>query len=143
MGTKTEPRSESHELRDRFLEYFKLRLESLGVTWEALDDPTEIARLAAAGELATAMEERVQATYAAWKAEGREEGRKDGREQSLERERELLERLAQNRFGAETADDLSRHLAVIAEHERMLAVGDWILACTSGSELLDRVKAAL
>ena len=132
---------QSQELRERFLEYFKARLESLGVTWEALDDPTEIARLAAAGELRTAMDKRVQETYAEWRAKGREEVCEEARKECLEGERRLLKRQAGQRFGPATADSLERHLAVIAEHEQLLSVGDWILASASGSELLDRVKA--
>ena len=133
--------SQSQGLRARFLEYFKLRLESLGVTWEVLDDPTEIARLAAAGELRTAMDKRVQETYAEWRAKGREEVCEEARKECLEGERRLLKRQAGQRFGPETAESLERQLAVIAEHEQLLSVGDWILACASGSELLDRVKA--
>jgi len=133
--------SQSQELRERFLEYFKARLESLGVTWEVLDDPTEIARLAAAGELRTAMDKRVQETYAEWRAKGREEVREEARKECLEGERRLLKRQAGQRFGLETADKVERHLAAITEHEQLLSVGDWILACASGSELLARMKA--
>ena len=42
----------------------------------------------------------------------------------------------------ETADNLARCLASMGEHEQFLTVSDWILDCTSGAELLDRVKAA-
>ena len=113
----------------------------------------EIARLAEAGELRTTLEERVQARDAALRAEvreevrekarkeAREEARKVARQERLEAQRELLKGLAQNRFGAEMAGDLVQHLAAITEFKQLLSVGDWILACTSGSELLDRVKA--
>ena len=109
----------------------------------------EIARSPEAGEVRTTFKERVQARDAALKAKAREEARQEAREEArmeareerLEGQRELLKGLAQNRFGAETADNLERHLAAIIEHEQLLSVGDWILDCTSGSELLDRVQA--
>ena len=103
----------------------------------------EIARVAEAGELRTTFGERVQAKFAALKAEGREEGRAEGREEGFERERELLTKQAQFRFGTETANHLARHLAGIADHGQLLAVCEWIVTSTSGSELLDRVRAGL
>lgn len=105
----------------------------------------EIGRSAEAAEVRTAFEERMQARDAAMRAKVREEvceeARKEAREERLEAQRELLKGLAQNRFGAEMAGDLVQHLATITEYKQLLSVGDWILACTSGSELLDRVKA--
>ena len=126
-------RPELKALREHYLAWFNVVLELQGVKWKALEDPMEIARLAEAGELRTTLEERVQARDAALRAEVREE--------ALEAQRAMLERLAQNRFGAETANDLLRHLAAVSEYEQLLSVSDWILVCTSGSELLDRVKA--
>lgn len=103
----------------------------------------ETGRPAEAGEVRTTLDERVQATRARLRAEGREEGREEARKERLEGQRELLTRQAQQRFGSETADILARHLDVVAEHEQILSVGGWILACSSGSELIDRVKAGL
>lgn len=104
----------------------------------------EIAR-PVTGEGRTTLDERVQATYAALKAKGREEGLEQGLSQGIrrgfERERELLIKQTQLRFGAETANDLARHIAGIADHEQLLAVCGWISDCASGSELLDRVRA--
>ena len=146
-------RPELKDLREHYLAWFNVVLELQGVKWKALEDPMEIARLAEAGELRTTLEERVQARDAALRAEvreevrekarkeAREEARKVAREERLEAQRELLKGLAQNRFGAEMAGDLVQHLAAITEFKQLLSVGDWILACTSGSELLDRVKA--
>lgn len=97
----------------------------------------EIARSAEAGEVRTAFEERMQARDAALKVKAREEAR----EECLKEERELLTRVARQRFGSETANDLERHLEAITEHEQLLTLCDWILDCTSGSELLGRVQA--
>lgn len=93
----------------------------------------------ATGDVRTTLDERVQATRDALTAEGYEQGQEEERALGLARERELLTRLAQQRFGAETAADLTRHLADVAQHEQLLKVSDWILACTSGAELLERV----
>ena len=138
-------RPELKDLREHYLAWFNVVLELQGVKWKSLEDPMEVARLAEAGELRTTLEERVQARDAALRAEVREEvrerARKEAREERLEAQRELLKGLAQNRFGAEMAGDLVQHLAAITEDKQLLSVGDWILACTSGPELLDRVKA--
>ena len=138
---------ELRDLREHYLEWFDMLLQLQGLKWEALGDPMEIARLAEAGELRTTLEERVQATYAALQAKGLERGLERGLEQGLEqgfeRERELLTKQAQFRFGTETANHLARHLAGIADHGQLLAVCEWIVTSTSGSELLDRVKAGL
>ena len=135
------------DLRQQYLEWFKLLLQRQGVDWQALGDEMEITKLATAGELRTTLDERVRATYAAVEAKGLERGLEQGLErgleQGLERQRETLRRLAKRRFGLETADNLARCLASMGEHEQLLTVSDWILDCTSGAELLDRVEAAL
>ena len=50
-----------------------------------------------------------------------------------------MRRLAARKFGAETAERLAGRLAVIADPERVGEVGEWLLECESGEELLDRV----
>ena len=69
----------------------------------------------------------------------RRQGRAEGIRQGLDHQRELLRRLAAVRFGADTAEHLSRMLDEIAEPDRLAAVGEWIVRCGSGDELLDRV----
>ena len=86
------------------------------------------------------LDARVQEANSKLKAEGLEKGLEKGLEQGLERERELLQGQAKRRFGAETADRLAACLAEIREHDRMMAVGDWLVDCASGAELLDRVE---
>ena len=67
---------------------------------------------------------------------GRAEGISLGREEGLAHERQLLRRLAAARFGAATADRLARGLAAEADPERLAAVGEAIVRCTTGDELL-------
>ena len=70
-------------------------------------------------------------------AEGRAEGRTEGQaEGRAEGQAEVVRRLAARKFGAETAE----RLAVIADPERVGEVGEWLLECESGEELLARVK---
>ncbi len=98
--------------------------------------------------------ERVQEWIEEWLRQGREQGLErgleQGREQGLElglerglergraEERALLCRLASRRFGAETGERLSRMLGRLTDPERLAEVGDQIIECGTGAELLDR-----
>ena len=83
-----------------------------------------------------------------WEAEflqeGREQGRKEGRSAGLEEgwaaERNLLLRQAARRFDAATAEALSPMLAKVRDAERFAEVGEFIVDCATGNELLDRVR---
>ena len=68
-----------------------------------------------------------------WPAKWREEGRMEGR---AERQTEVVRRQAARKFGPETAG----RLAALADPERTGEVGEWLLECESGEELLDRVE---
>ena len=69
---------------------------------------------------------------------GRAEGMERGRAEGTERERALLLRLAQRRFGADVAKALSDLIEGVADPDRLAEVGDWVVDCTTGRELLDR-----
>ncbi len=75
--------------------------------------------------------------------QGLERGREQGLERGLERgraeERALLCRLAARKFDAETAERLSGLLERLADPERLAEVGDWIIECGTGADLLNRV----
>ena len=74
------------------------------------------------------------------RAEGRSEGRTQGRTEGRTEGRvEVVRRLAARKFGAETAERLAGRLAEIADPERAVEVGEWLLECESGEDLLDRV----
>ena len=72
------------------------------------------------------------------RAEGHAEGRAEGR---AEGERALLVRLAARRFGTGTAQRLFALLLRIEDPDRLADVGEWIVDCTSGDELLARTAA--
>ena len=91
-------------------------------------------RLEEAGELRTAVQDRVRAWQEAERAEGRAEG--------VEQERALLRRLTERKFGVETAERLSALLAGIGDPARLADIGDWIIDCASGDELIARVESS-
>ena len=51
-------------------------------------------------------------------------------------------RLAGRRFGAETAARFSELLAEVDGAEGLIEVGDWIVECGTGAELLERLRRA-
>ena len=74
--------------------------------------------------------------------EGLLQGLERGRQEGLEHERFLLRRMAASRFGAGTAERLSVVLARITEPERLAEVGEWLVRCDSGAELLAHASPA-
>ena len=101
-------------------------------------------------EMATALQMRWARYDADIRAEERELGLAEGRELGLVQGRELglaqgreferirLRRQAALKFGAGTADQLAERLADLTT-EDLERVGDWIIECGSGDELLLRV----
>ncbi len=99
----------------------------------------ELARMAATGEVAS----MGSLTVERWKARERQKeaqilarGRAEGRTEGLEFERHLLGSQAARRFGVDTSERLSALLAGVSEPERLAAVGDAIIDCGTGAELL-------
>ena len=77
-----------------------------------------------------------------WEARVMERGREQGIAQGrAEGRRELLRRQAERRFGPETAARLADYMAETAGVEELLQVGDWILDCGTGRELLARFRS--
>lgn len=89
--------------------------------------------------------ERVSEWPKQWLREGREQGMREGREQGIregrEQERELLRRQATLRFGANTAAHVSNALAGVTDPERLAEVGEWLVVCGTGEELLARLDS--
>ena len=71
-------------------------------------------------------------------AEGRAEGHAEGRAEGHAEQRTLLCRQAARRFGTETAERLADLIARVEDPARLADIGEWIVACASSSELLDR-----
>ena len=79
--------------------------------------------------------------------QGRVQGLEQGRVQGLERgQRDMAVRMALRqarlKFGGATADRLSPVLDRIADPAALTKVGDWVIQCRDGAELLSRTEAA-
>ena len=96
--------------------------------------------------------QRVQQWKQEWRAEGLAEGRAEGlekglaegrtegRAEGLQNERSTFLRQAQLRFGAETTTALSPLLERVTDPEQFIQIGEWIILCATGEDLLDRVR---
>lgn len=70
-------------------------------------------------------------------AEGMEKGIKRG---YLAGERETYVRLARLRFDLEIANQLVPLLEQIQDRQQLAQVGEWLIQCESGAELLSRIE---
>ena len=84
------------------------------------------------------LEHRMDEWEQEWFRQGREEGVRRGRDE----ERALLLRQAARRFGADTAEALGRLLEGVDDADRLAEVGEMIVDCRTGGELLDRAGRA-
>ena len=67
-------------------------------------------------------------------------GLEQGLERGLEQERAMLARQAGRKFGAETGARLAELLAGVADAERLARIGDLVIDCADGAELLARAE---
>ena len=77
-----------------------------------------------------------------WEAEILERGIERGIEQGIERQRALLHRLAEHRFGPAAAERLSAMLAGVTDADRLAEAGEWIVDCATTDDFLARVSRA-
>ena len=89
------------------------------------------------------MTSMIETRFNEWKRElvgrVRAEGMIEGRAAGVERERTLLCRQAERKFGAETAAELARRLVGVADPDALALVGDRIIDCDTGTGLLEAV----
>ncbi len=88
----------------------------------------------------TMLAERSNEWYEEAHKRGREQGIEQGIEQGRAEERALLQRLAALKFGTDTAELLAGLLDGLTAPGQLAEVGDWIIKCDTGSELLDRAE---
>ena len=88
------------------------------------------------------LEHRMDEWEQEWFRQGREEGIRRGRDEGRAEERALLLRQAARRFGAETAEALGGLLEGVDDADRLAEVGEMIVDCRTGGELLDRAGRA-
>ena len=143
-------RPEDREIRRAFAEWvaIALRHEVSGANAKRVMELTE-------GET-TMLVERVKEWADECRRQGREEGIEQGLlrgiEQGMERgiergierglaeERALLCRMADRKFGIGTGERLSQLLDGVTDVQHLALVGEWIIECTSGAELLARTN---
>ena len=124
--------------------------ESFGMWVEAVLEPCVGVRLPSLTEmmeeppmLAETLDEWAQEKYRLGQVEGMKRGRSKGRvEGRVEGERALLCRQAERRFGADVAAALSKLIEGLDAPDRLAEVGDLVVDCATGSELLDRAARA-
>jgi len=96
-------------------------------------------------DMTVSLEERVAEWPKPYLRQGREEGMEQGislgREQGMEHERQLLRRLAAARFDSATADHLAAAIGAEADPQRLMEVGEAIVRCATGLELLREVAS--
>ena len=88
--------------------------------------------------LAETLDEWAEAKF----RQGQMKGRQRGRAEGLERERALLLRLTQRRFGADASEALPKLLKDAQDPDRPTEVGNWIVDCATGRKLLKRADGA-
>ena len=74
--------------------------------------------------------------------QGLEQGRVQGLERGLEHQRDMAVRQARLRFGDAISKRLSPILGHITDPTALTKVGDWVIQCRDGAQLLARAEAA-
>ena len=146
-------------LRKVFLEWLDQLAAQIGVDLR-ISEVMSMQNVDADGEVRLMVEERLQASLDKMKAQSYQEGYKEsyqesykeGFEQGLELGRQevheeireekldLVRRITAWRFGADTARRLDPLLVGIKDPERLSSVFDWLVDCTTGPELLARLR---
>ena len=96
------------------------------------DDMAVVDRLHESGEL--------EDYFAARRRAYQEQFRAEGVEQGLAAERNLLCRQAARKFDPRTTEQLAELLADIASSEGLASVGDLIIDCATGEELIAHLR---
>ena len=136
------PGPEHTRLREAFREWILGGAESWVMAGETLD---QVKSLKEAGMVYAGIEELKERAHLEGLGQGRREGRAEGHiqgrvEGQAEGQAALVCRQASLKFGVETADRLGRILEDITDPERIARIGDRIIECETGAELLARVR---
>ena len=76
-----------------------------------------------------------------WTREWKQQIRTEARQHALAEYRALLVRQTKKRFGEAYATALAPLLKSIENQERLADIGEWIVDCDNGDELLARIQA--
>ena len=88
------------------------------------------------------VEQRIESAFKRGVAEGIKKGVEANLERGLRRGRAMLSRQAARKFDAETAARFAALLESIDDPERFADIGEDVLDCATGAELLARVEGA-
>ena len=128
--------SQREGLRDAFFPWLDQLAAQIGVDLSILEVKRMRDNSEADGEVRLMVEERLQASLDKMKAQSYQGGLEEAREET----RDLLRRMTARRFGADPARRLDPLLVGIKDPERLSSVCDWIMDCTTGPELLARLR---
>ncbi len=117
-------------LREAFREWVLGAAESWGIGEEVLE---EVKSLKEAGMIYAGVEEQKERAHREGLGRGRREGRAEGRATLIRRQTRL-------KFGVSTAKQLARLLDHISDPEAIARIGDRIIECETGEELLARAR---
>ena len=136
------PGPEHARLREAFREWILGGAESWVLAKETLD---QVNSLKEAGMVYAGIEELKEQAHLEGLGQGRREGRAEGHieghaEGRAEGYATLVYRQARLKFGADTADRLRRILEHMTDPERIARIGDRIIECETGAELLARIR---
>jgi len=87
-------------------------------------------------EVRAMLSERVKEWTQQWEQQGLQRGRQEG----LNAERFLLARQAKRRFGAAIVAQFELSIAIIDDSEQLALIGEWLIDCNTGEELLQQVE---
>ena len=113
---------------------FDLWLGALGRKWGV-----ELPSIREYEEASAVLAEKIDRWGAEILEQGVEQGVKQGIEQGNERQKALLRRQAERRFGPAAAERLSAVLAEVTDADRLAEAGEWIVDCATTAEFLARV----
>ena len=135
---------ERAELRQAFLRWFELLALRAGMNLGLPEEVEAMERSERADTMSAVVAERFRALRQADRDEGRKQGRAEGVAEGIAEgvaeERALLCRQVARKFGADTAGKLADRLAAVDDPERLAIVGEWIIDCATGEELLARLE---
>ena len=120
-------------LREAFREWLLGAAESWGIEAEVLE---QVKSLKEAEMIYAGVEELKERAHRQGLGEGRREGRVEGHRRGIT----LVCRQARLKFGAETAERLSRLLEGITGPDRICRIGERIIECETGAELLAQAR---
>ena len=90
-------------------------------------------------EASMSLADRVAQWPDQWRQEGRREGILEGRQEGIRRERALLRRLAELRFGASAAERVEMMLANVDDWDQLAQAGEFIFRAQTSTELMRRM----